>query len=101
MQTSCHDLGESNIQAPSITSFYSVNQQQDIFLQDEDRRFFLEDMLIHWLWQTGKFIYSEIGGQFGLTYSSVTRRLDAFKNRWEKEEKLKSQYEKFKSQIKV
>jgi REP element-mobilizing transposase RayT len=59
------------------------------------------DMLIYLLWQTGKFINSEIGEQFGLTYSSVTRRVDAFKNRWEKEEDLKSKYEKFKSQIKV
>ncbi len=77
------------------------NQQQDIFLQDEDRRSFLKDMLIYLLWQTGKFINSEIGEQFGLTYSSVTRRVDAFKNRWEKEEGLKRKYEKFKSQIKV
>jgi REP element-mobilizing transposase RayT len=59
------------------------------------------DMLIYLLWQTGEFINSEIGEQFGLTYSSVTRRVDAFKNRWEKEEGLKRKYEKFKSQIKV
>jgi len=59
------------------------------------------DMLIYLLWQTGKFINSEIGEQFGLTYSSVTRRVDALKNRWEKEGELKSKYEKFKSQIKV
>jgi hypothetical protein len=67
----------------------------------EDRRFFLEDMLIYRLWQTGKFINSEIGEQFGATYFSVMRRLDAFKNRWEREKELKSKYLEFKSQIKV
>jgi REP element-mobilizing transposase RayT len=59
------------------------------------------DMLIYLLWQTGRFTNSEIGEQFGLTYSSVTRRVDVFKNRWGKEEELKRKYEKFKSQIKV
>jgi REP element-mobilizing transposase RayT len=57
------------------------------------------DMLIYLLWQTGKFTNSEISEQFGLTYSSVTRRVGAFKKRWEKEKELKSKYEKFKSQI--
>jgi len=52
-------------------------------------------MLIYWLWQTGKFINSEIGEQFGLTYSSATRRLDAFKNRWERKEQFKRKYEEF------
>ncbi len=59
------------------------------------------DMLIYLLWQTGRFSNSEIGEQFGLTYSSVTRRAGAFQKRWEKEKELKSKYEKFKSQIKV
>ena len=56
------------------------NQQQDIFRQDQDWRSFLKDTLIYRLWQTGKFINSEIAEQFGLTYSAVTRRVDAFKN---------------------
>jgi hypothetical protein len=58
-------------------------------------------MLIYLLWQTGNFINSEIAEQFGLTYSSVTRRIVAFKNRWEREEELKNKYEELKSQIKV
>jgi transposase len=58
-------------------------------------------MLIYLLWQTGRFSNSEIAEQFGLTYSSVTRRVGAFKKRWEKEENLKSKYKEFKSQIKV
>lgn len=59
------------------------------------------DLLIYLLWQTGRFSNSEIGERFGLTYSSVTRRVDALKNRLEREEELKSRYEELKSQIKV
>jgi REP element-mobilizing transposase RayT len=59
------------------------------------------DILIYLLWQTGRFSNSEIAGQFGLTYSSVTRCVGAFKKRWEREKKLKNKYKKFKSQIKV
>ncbi len=59
------------------------------------------DVLIYLLWQTGWFSNSEIGEQFGLTYSSVTRRVEAFENRLKREEGFKSKYDKFKSQIKV
>ncbi len=59
------------------------------------------DLLVYLLWQTGRFSNSEIGEQFGLTYSSVTRRVDALTNRLEREEELKSRYEELKSQIKV
>ncbi len=59
------------------------------------------DLLIYLLWQTGRFSNSEIGERFGLTYSSVTRRVDALKNRLERDEELKSRYEELKSQIKV
>jgi DNA-directed RNA polymerase specialized sigma24 family protein len=52
-------------------------------------------MLIFLLRQTGQFNNSEIAEQFGLTYSSVTLRIGASKKRWEREEELKGQYEKF------
>jgi len=56
---------------------------------------------IYLLWQTGRFSNAEIGEQFGLTYSSVTRRVDVLKNRLENEDELKGLYEVLKSQIKV
>ena len=59
------------------------------------------DMLIYLLWQTGRFSNSDIAAQFGLTYSSVTRRVDAFEKQSEQSVKFKNKYEKFKSQIKV
>ena len=59
------------------------------------------DLLIYLLWQTGRFSNAEIGEQFGLTYSSVTRRVDVLKNRLKNEDKLKGCYETLKSQIKV
>jgi len=58
-------------------------------------------LLIYLLWQTGRFSNAEIGEQFGLTYSSVTRRVDVLKNRLENEDELKGWYEALKSQIKV
>ena len=36
------------------------------------------DFLIYLVWQTGRFKNGEIGKQFGLTYSSMTRRVDIF-----------------------
>jgi len=59
------------------------------------------DMLIYWLWQTGWFSNSEIGEQLGLTYSSVTRRVEVFRNRLKREEELKSKYKALYSQIKL
>jgi len=32
-------------------------------------------MLIYLLWETGRYTNSEIGGLFGLSYSSVSRRV--------------------------
>jgi len=59
------------------------------------------DLLIYLLWQTGRFSNAEIGEQFGLTYSSVTRRVDVLKNRLKNEDELKRRYKALKSQIKV
>ena len=57
--------------------------------------------LIYLLWQTGRFGKAEIGEQFGLTNSSVTRRGDVLKNRLENEDELRGCYEALKSQIRV
>jgi len=59
------------------------------------------DILIYLLWQTGRFSNAEIGEPFGLTYSSVSRRVSVLKRRLENEDDLKRMYEALKSQIKV
>ena len=56
---------------------------------------------IYFLWQTGRFSNAEIGEQFGLTYSSVTRRVDVLRNRLENEDLFKGWYEGLKSRIEV
>ncbi len=44
---------------------------------------------------------SEIGEQFGLTYSSITRRVALLKKRLEGEEEIRNRYKNVKSQVKV
>ena len=74
-----------------------LKRARRVRLSDKTNR----DFLIYLLWQTGRFSNAEIGEQFGLTYSSVTRRVDVFTNRLKDEDKLKGWYEALKSQIKV
>ena len=59
------------------------------------------DMLIYLLWRSGRFSNSEIGRLIGLTYSSVSKRVTILQRRLERDKRLKSKYEKIKSQIKV
>ena len=59
------------------------------------------DMLLYYLWQCGRYSNSEIGSQFGLTISSVSRRVGIFNAMLDNNEKLQAKYLKFKSIIKV
>jgi hypothetical protein len=59
------------------------------------------DMLIYLVWETGRFENSKIGAQFGLTYSSVSRRVNIFQKQLDVDDKARESYEKVKSQIKV
>ena len=59
------------------------------------------DMLLYLLWQSGRFSNSEIGSQFGLTISSVSRRVGIFQTMLDDDNKLQAKYLKFKSMIKV
>lgn len=59
------------------------------------------DMLLYRMWQIGRFSNSEIGSQFGLTISSVSRRVGIFQAMLNNDEKLRAKYLKFKSIIKV
>jgi len=59
------------------------------------------DMLIYHLWQSGRFSNSEIGSQIGLTISSISRRAGNFQSRLDRDKKVQTTYDKFKSIIKV
>ena len=59
------------------------------------------DLLVYFLWQTGYFRNSEIGSCLGLTYSSVSRRVKIFQEQLDQNNKVRNEYEKIKSQIKV
>jgi hypothetical protein len=58
-------------------------------------------MLLYLLWQNGRFSNSEIGIQFGLTISSVSRRIGIFQAMLNNDSKLQAKYLKLKSMIKV
>ena len=62
---------------------------------------FNRDMLLYRMWQSGRFSNLEIGSQFGLTISSVSRRVGIFNAMLDNDKKLRAKYAKFKSIIKV
>jgi hypothetical protein len=62
---------------------------------------FNRDMLVYYLWQSGRFSNSEIGSQIGLTISSISRRAGKFQALLDRDKKVQTTYDKFKSIIKV
>jgi hypothetical protein len=59
------------------------------------------DLLLYWLWQEGKYTNQQIGELFGLTHSSVSRRVTIIRNKMVAlEQNFQSQVEAIKSQIK-
>ena len=58
------------------------------------------DLLLFWLWQEGKYTNQQIGELFGLTHSSVSRRVTIIRNKMALEQNFQSQVEAIKSQIK-
>lgn len=59
------------------------------------------DMLLYLLWQSGCFTNAEIGRYFGLSISSVTRRVGIFSSALEMDKKLRLRYKDFSAIIKV
>jgi chromosomal replication initiation ATPase DnaA len=58
------------------------------------------DILLYWLWQGGKFTNLQIGELFGLTHSSVSRRVTIIRKKMALEQNFQKQVQAFKSQIK-
>ena len=59
------------------------------------------DLLIYLLWETGLYKNQEIGELFGLTYSSISRRVNITRSRTSNDSKFKQQFKQLKSQIKM
>ena len=58
------------------------------------------DILLFWLWQEGKYTNLQIGDLFGLTHSSVSRRVTIIRKKMATEQNFQRLVETFKSQIK-
>jgi putative transposase len=59
------------------------------------------DLLIYFIWKTGRFSNREIGTLFGLTYSAISQRVKIANDRISTEKKLKDKYQTLKLQIMV
>ena len=64
---------------------------------EKDKR----DLMIYLLWENGGLTNQEIGAYFGLTYSSVSRRVSGTGERLKQEKELRDIFMTLKSQIKV
>jgi len=78
-------------------SVESFKKSRRISEDDKDNR----DLLIYFLWETGMYTNREIGKLFGLTYSSISRRVSLTKNRLKIKRQLNKGYQNLKSLIKV
>ena len=58
------------------------------------------DVLLYWLWQEGKYTNLQIGDLFGLTHSSVSRRVTIIRKKMALEQNFQRQVDTLKSQIK-
>ncbi len=58
------------------------------------------DILLYWLWQDGKYTNLQIGDLFGLTHSSVSRRVAIIRKKMALEQNFERQIKAIKSQIK-
>jgi REP element-mobilizing transposase RayT len=74
-----------------------LREKRRITKEDKDRR----DMLIYFLWETGKVSNQNIASILGLTYSNISRRAKLCKAHLDSDKRMRSDYQKFKSQIKV
>ena len=75
----------------------AARNSQRIGAGEKDKR----DLLIYFLWKTGRISNREIGVFFGLTYSAVSRYAKAANDRIGAEQKLKEKFKKLNSQFKV
>ena len=75
----------------------SARKAKKISATNKDSR----DMLIYLLWTFGRLPNSVIGPYFGLTYSSISRRVNIVHNRLLNDTEFRTKYHHLKSIIKV
>jgi len=75
----------------------NFKQSRRISKDDKDDR----DLLIYFLWETGIYTNREIGELLGVTYSSISRRVNIAKERFKKKRQFNKKYQHLKSLIKV
>ena len=59
------------------------------------------DLMIYFLWQTGRFTNQKISGLFGLSYSSVSRRVAIFREKLRVDKTFKKEYDRISALIKM
>jgi chromosomal replication initiation ATPase DnaA len=75
----------------------AVRKAKKISPENKDKR----DLMIYLLRQAGRLSNSEIGEYFGLTYSSVSRRVKIISDKIETDQAIGRKYQDLKSKIKV
>ena len=59
------------------------------------------DLMIYFLWQTGRFTNQKISGLFGLSYASVSRRVAIFREKLRVDKTFKKEYDRISALIKM
>jgi hypothetical protein len=64
---------------------------------DKDKR----DLILYSLWNKGLTINEKLGQLFNMGYSAISHCVKTFKDKMNKDKKVKSQFEKVNSQFKL
>jgi putative transposase len=75
----------------------AIRNTKRISSQEKDKR----DMLIYFLWETGRLSNQNIASLLGMTYSNISRRVSLLRRQLQIDKNLESIYRQTKSQIKV
>ena len=86
-------------QAAQIFGYNLKRFRRSARISNADRD--IRDMLIYLLWEIGQYTNQEIGGLFGLGYSSISQRVKMFKLQLRENSDLAQRYNLIKSQIKM
>ncbi len=85
--------------AASILDCNVIDYRRSLRISEQHRD--NRDLLIYLLWETGLYKNQEIGDLLGLTYSSISRRVNITRSRMSNDSKFKQQFKQLKSQIKM
>ena len=98
-QTKLLKIGNPEVlleKAARILKCNLTNFKNSLRISEQDK--YNRDLLIYLLWETGLFKNKEIGDLLGLTYSSISRRAAIIRKRIAKDNRLKKQFKRLKSQ---